>query len=138
MQAAPIGRRSLQAEEEDAAAGDCSREEGDSSTAAALPLPPPRAILVPTRGRAGAWLLAESRAREKLADVLEERAEALGKPGLDEFAWLPFEQQKRLQLRFHQRWLESEDGRHFAQKAWKMTSSMDAYHRTLESYYRKS
>ena len=65
---------------------------------------------MPARGQAGTWLLAESRAREKLADVLEERAEALGKLSLDEFAWLPFEQQKKLQQRFHKRWLESEDG----------------------------
>lgn len=93
---------------------------------------------MPARGEAGTWLLAESRAREKLADVLEERAKALDALGLDESAWLPFEQQKKLQQRFHQRWLESEDGRHFAQKAWQMTSSTDAYHRTLESYYRKS
>ena len=93
---------------------------------------------MPARGEAGTWLLAESRAREKLADVLEERAVALGAFGLDEFAWLPFEQQKKLQQRFHQRWLESEDGRHFAQTASQITSSTDAYHRTLESYYRKS
>ena len=62
---------------------------------------------MPARGGAGTWLLAESRAREKLADVLEERAVALGALGLDEFAWLPFEQQKKLQQRFHQRWLAS-------------------------------
>ena len=62
---------------------------------------------MPARGEAGTWLLAESRAREKLADVLEERAVALGALGLDEFAWLPFEQQKRLQQRFHQMWWES-------------------------------
>ena len=93
---------------------------------------------MPARGGSGTWLLDESRAREKLADVLEERAVALGALGLDEFAWLPFEQQKKLQQRFHQRWLEFEDGRHFVQKAWQMTSSTDAYHRTLESYYRKS
>ena len=93
---------------------------------------------MPARGEAGTWLLAESRAREKLADVLQERAVALGTLGLNEFDWLPFEQQKKLQQRFHQRWLESEDGRHFAQKAWQTASSTDAYHRTLESYYRKS
>ena len=56
----------------------------------------------------------------------------MGAFGLNEFAWLPFEQQKKLQQLFHQRWLESEDGEHFAQKAWQMTSSTDAYHRTLE------
>ena len=73
---------------------------------------------MPARGEAGTWLLAESRARETLADVLEERAAALGELGLDESAaWLPFEQQKKLQQRFRQRWLESEDGGHFAQKA---------------------
>ena len=73
---------------------------------------------MPARGEAGTWLLAESRAREKLADVLEERAVALGELGLDESAaWLPFEQQKKLQQRFRQRWLESEDGVHFVQKA---------------------
>ena len=93
---------------------------------------------MPARGEAGTWLLAESRVREKLADVLEERAVALGELGLDESAWLPFEQQKKLQQRFRQRWLESEDGGHFDQKATQMTSSTDAYHRTLESYYRKS
>ena len=93
---------------------------------------------MPARGEAGTWLLAESRAREKLADVLQERAVEMEALGLDEFAWLPFEQQKRLQQRFHQRWLESEDGRHFAQEARQKTSSGDAYHRTLESYYRKS
>ena len=93
---------------------------------------------MPARGEAGTWLLDESRAREKLADVLQERAVALGELGLDAPAWLPFEQQKKLQQRFRQRWLESEDGRHFARKAWQKTGSTDAYHRTLESYYRTS
>ena len=59
---------------------------------------------------------------------------ALGELGLDELAWLPFEQQKKLQQRVHQRWLESEDGRHFVQKSWQMASSTDAYDRTLERY----
>ena len=57
---------------------------------------------MPARGEAGTWLLAESRAREKLADVLEERAVALDALGLDESAWLPFEQQKKLQQLFHE------------------------------------
>ena len=34
-----------------------------------LPLPPQRALQVPARGEAGAWLLTESRAKEKLAEV---------------------------------------------------------------------
>ena len=63
---------------------------------------------------------------------------ALGALGIDEFAWLSFEQQKNLQLRFRRRCLDSEDGRHFAQKARQMTRSADSYNRTLESYYRKS
>ena len=108
---------SLQAGGEEAAAeGDGSREEGDGSREAALPLPPPRALSVPARGEAGAWLLTESRAREKLADVLEERAVELDALGLHEFAWLPFEHQRKVQQRFRQRWLESEDGRHFARR----------------------
>ena len=44
-----------------------------------------------------------------MTDVLHERAVALGELCLDESAaWLPFEQQKKLQQRFRQRWLESE------------------------------
>ena len=123
---------SLQAGGEEAAA------DGDGSREAALPLPPPRALSVPVRGEAGAWLLTESRAKEKLADVLVERAVELDALGLDEFAFLPFENQKQVQQRFRQRWLESEDGRHFARMAQQKTSSTDAYNRTLESYYRKS
>ena len=55
---------------------------------------------MPARGEAGTWLLAESRAREKLADVLEERAVALGALGLDEFAWLPFRAAEELAAAF--------------------------------------
>ena len=79
-------------------------------------------------------MLAGSRATEKLADVLQEREVALNELGIDKSAvWLPFKQQKKLQQRFRQRWLESEDGRRCAQKAWQKTSSVDAYHRALES-----
>ena len=82
--------------------------------------------------------LLEESALEKLADVLEERKVELDALGLDEFAFLPFEKQREVQQRFRQRWLQSEDGKHFAQAALEKTSSKDAYHRTVESYYRKS
>ena len=40
-----------------------------------------------------------------------QRAAELGKLGLDENALLPFAQQKKVQDRLRQRWLESPDGR---------------------------
>ncbi len=104
-----------------------------------LPLPPPRALSVPARGAAGAWLLTESHALEKLADVLEARNMALDTLQIkDKKAFLPFKAQKEVQERFFQRWLQSEDGKHFSQVARKKTSSQDGYKRTLQSYYRKS
>ena len=65
-------------------------------------MPAPRA-LVPQRdwssGKRGAWLLSESRALERLTDVLEERAVELAELGLDSDAYLPFAQQKKVQER---------------------------------------
>jgi len=103
-----------------------------------LPVPPPRGLTVPARNQAGAWLLTQSRAVEKLADVLEERAKELDVLGLGEFDFLPFEKQKEVQERFRDRWLKSTEGGFYAQEAWDKTRTKDAYNRTLESYYRKS
>ena len=93
---------------------------------------------MPARNQAGAWLLTQSRAVEKLADVLEERAKELDVLGLGEFDFLPFEKQKEVQERFRDRWLKSTEGGFYAQEAWDKTRTKDAYNRTLESYYRKS
>ncbi len=115
--------------EEAAAEGDCGP----------LPVPPPRALTVPPWGAGtNAWSLTESRALEKLTDVLEERKVELNTLRLDEFAFLPLKNQREVQQRLRQRWLQSQDGKYFAQAAWQKTSSSDAYRRTLESYYRKS
>ena len=89
-------------------------------------------------GKRGAWLLSESRALERLTDVLEERAVELAELGLDNDAYLPFAQQKKVQERLRQRWLESPDGQHYAAEARRKTSNKDSYKRTLESYYRTS
>jgi len=93
---------------------------------------------VPARNQDGAWLLTQSRAVEKLAEVLEERGKELDALGLGEFAFLPFKKQKEVQERFRDRWLESRDGGIYAVEAWHKTRTKDAYNRTLESYYRKS
>ena len=104
---------SIQADPEEAASGG-----GGGGFGGALPLPPPRAQ-VPLRerssGKRGAWLLTESRALERLTDVLEERAVELAEFRLGDDAYLPFAQQKKVQERLRQRWLESPDGRHYAE-----------------------
>ena len=108
-----------------------------------LPLLPPRAE-VPMRGqsggRRGAWLLTSSRTLEKLTDVLEERAVEVRTLGLSDDAYLPFAQQKVVQGRLRDRWLESPDGLSWAKEAreTKAAKTMEGFKRTLESYYRKS
>ena len=76
---------------------------------------PPQRAQVPQRevssGKQGAWLLSESHTLERLTDVLEERAAELAELGLNNDAYLPFAQQKKVQDRLRQRWLESLDGR---------------------------
>ena len=64
---------------------------------------PPQRAQVPQRevssGKQGAWLLSESHTLERLTDVLEERAAELAELGLNNDAYLPFAQQKKVQER---------------------------------------
>ena len=67
---------------------------------------PPQRAQVPQRevssGKQGPWLLSESHTLERLTDVLEERAAELAELGLNNDAYLPFAQQKKVQERLRQ------------------------------------
>lgn len=70
---------------------------------------------------------------EKLADVLEERELELALAGLPSGAWLPFEQQKKIQQRLRDKWLASEDGVRYNWLSWRKTRDNDACRLASES-----
>ena len=111
--------------------------EEDDEGSRSFPMLSPRAVILPRR-EGDAWVISDKQTFIKLKQVLELRAEAFTKWGLDASEYLPFAAQQWVQAQLRQQWFESDEGQRWMKHQSRgVTDDHDAISRMVTSAWRK-